>query len=219
MSIAYDSPILYYYYYFIVVAFILSFFWQAHNICVPLTNKVYRSVQKRNRKGWRGRGNFSTHTQHTHTQGDRWVTHTSKQWRAECVFGKGLPLVCVSKRGKAGKGAVGKLQATSWSRSTANVHRQQLPNEIVYGKPQCEKCHLFAKMSKAKGRARFRRTTDSTRRHQTEMEREGGGVESSGAKTSADVVCGAGKRQTEAAYWAMAAPQAEMSQLGCHMRR
>jgi len=27
------------------------------------------------------------------------------------------------------------------------------------------------------------------------------------------------KGKTEAAYWAMAAPQAEMSQLGCHMRR
>lgn len=60
------------------------------------------------------------------------------------------------------------------------------------------------------------------RQHQTTTGRDGergGGVESSGAKTSADVVCGAGKRQTEAAYWAMAAPQAEMSQLGCHMRR
>lgn len=101
---------------------------------------------------------------------------------------------------------VWQLQATSWS--TANVHRQQLPNEIVYGKPQCEKCHLFAKMSKAKGRARFRHTSDSRRRQRhTERER--------GMKTSAEVVCGAGKRQTEAAYWAMAAPQAEMSQLGC----
>lgn len=108
-------------------------------------------MQKTNRTGWRqGR------------QGDRWVTHTSKQWRAECVFGKGLPLVSVCKStGDGGR----QLQATS--RSTANVHRQQLPNEIVYGKPQCEKCHLFAKMSKAKGRARFRRTTDSTRRQQT----------------------------------------------------
>jgi len=35
----YDSFILFY------------FFWQAHNICVPLTNKVYRYVQKTNRKG------------------------------------------------------------------------------------------------------------------------------------------------------------------------
>lgn len=181
----------------------MFFFWQAHNICVPLTNKVYRYVQKTNRTGWRqGR------------QRDRWVTHTSKQWRAECVFGKGLPLVCVCKSTEDGGR---QLQATS--RSTANVHRQQLPNEIVYGKPQCEKCHLFAKMSKAKGRARFSRTTDSTRRQQTETVREWGGMESNGAKTSAEVVCGAGKRQTEAAYWAMAAPQAEMSQLGCHMRR
>lgn len=136
----------------------MFFFWQAHNICVPLTNKVYRYVQKTNRKGWRqGR------------QGDRWVTHTSKQWRAECVFGKGLPLVCVCKSTVDG-GGERQLQATS--RSTANVHRQQLPNEIVYGKPQCEKCHLFAKMSKAKGRARFRRTTDSTRRQQTERQWE-----------------------------------------------
>lgn len=59
-------------------------------------------------------------------------------------------------------------------------------------------------------------TSDSRRRQQTEntyitKERE----MMRGVKTSAEVVCGAGKRQTEAAYWAMAAPQAEMSQLGC----
>lgn len=49
---------------------------------------------------------------------------------------------------------------------------------------------------------------------ETHRERERGG-RVRGMKTSAEVVCGAGKRQTEAAYWAMAAPQAEMSQLGC----
>jgi len=30
---------------------------------------------------------------------------------------------------------------------------KQLPNEIVYGKPQCEKCHLPAKMSGATGKS------------------------------------------------------------------
>lgn len=87
----------------------MFFFWQAHNICVPLTNKVYKYVQKTNRTGWSEKGELlDTHT-HTHTQGDRWVTHTSKQWRAECVFGKGLPLVCVCKSTEDG----GRGEATS----------------------------------------------------------------------------------------------------------
>lgn len=52
------------------------------------------------------------------------ATHTSKQW--------------------ATKGRADGLAAKEI------VEVERLPNEIVYGKPQCEKCHLLAKMSMPK---------------------------------------------------------------------
>lgn len=72
MSRAYDSLILYYYFIvaFFCPIFVLFFFWLAHNICVPLTNKVYRYVQKTNQAGERERGSSATHTQRE-TDGQR----------------------------------------------------------------------------------------------------------------------------------------------------